>query len=284
MKKLKLAIIILIACILLIFGYILLDNSTIEITEFSYTSDKIGKSFDGYRICVISDYHNGTNHKKLIDAVEKSDCDIICIAGDLVDMTTTDFSNVESLLDELCSITDVYYTYGNHEVWSTSLTGTKTPIIQDALSDIPVKLLNNKVATIEKNGELLNLIGYGDDIYDDFDGLYKHYAMERLTQIHRTLDKSVPSVLICHRPQYFSDFSTLGYDVILSGHLHGGLVNINPIRNYILKNHFGNISYTKGVYEANGSTMFVSGGLAGKGIIPRVFNTPEIMIVELKSK
>jgi len=284
LKKLKISAVILLSCVLILCGYILMDNSAIEIKEYSYSSDKIGTGFDGYRICVISDYHNRTNHKKLIDTVKKSDCDIICIAGDLVDMTTTDFTNIKKLLKELCSITDVYYTFGNHEMWSTSLSGTKTPIVQDALSDLPITFLNNKVQTIEKDGELLNLIGYGDDIYDDFDGLYKHYATERLTKISRTLDKTVPSVLVCHRPQYFSDFSRLGYDVILSGHLHGGLINISPIKEFILKKHFGNSSYSHGMYEENGSTMYVSGGLAGKGILPRVFNTPQIMVVELESK
>ena len=105
-----------------------------------------------------------------------------------------------------------------------------------------------------------------------------------MTVLHKTLDPSVMSVLMLHRAQYFDLASDIGYDVVLSGHLHGGHVGIKALQSDILKEHFGSDKYCKGEYKAGDSVMYVSGGLANKNGLPRVLNTPEIVVVELDAK
>ncbi|MDD4690192.1 MAG: metallophosphoesterase [Eubacteriales bacterium] len=265
-------------------GYIVFDNQNIKTTRFTYYSNKIGEAFDGYKVCFITDFHNKGNYEKVINSVKSTNPDIICIVGDLVDMNTTDFSNAISLVKGLTEITDVYYSYGNHEVWSTSLTSTKKPIVEEMLKDTDVIFMNDSVKTIERDGDKLNIIGYGDDVYDDFDGLFRVKAEQRLKNLYNTLDKTVPSILMLHRAQYFDVAANLGFDVVLSGHLHAGLVNIKGVREYVINKHFITSKYVKGEYKEEDSVMYLSAGLAGKGIIPRIFNTPEICVVEIKSK
>lgn len=285
MKKVLLIVLILILCAaLLCAGFVFWDNSRVSVAEYTYSSQEVPSEFDGFRICFITDFHSGDNYTKVVKAVEKQNPDIICIVGDLVNMNETKFTNARILVNELCAITDVYYTYGNHEVWSTTHNKTEIPLIYDALKDLPVTFLNDGVRTIEKNGQKINLIGYGDDVYDDFDGLFEKQGRKRLTALHKTLDPSVMSILMLHRAQYFDMAAEIGYDVVLSGHLHGGQVGIESLRSDILREHFGNDKYSKGEYKSGDSTMYVSGGLANKNGIPRVLNTPEIVVVELDAK
>ena len=78
--------------------------------------------------------------------------------------------------------------------------------------------------------------------------------------------------------------SQLPYDLVLAGHLHGGHVNLPYVRDLILQKHFGSDKYRKGEYHLNGSEMIICGGIALKDDLYRLFNTPEIVTVELKCK
>lgn len=279
----KRIIIALALCVALFFGYIAADNRRIAVREYTYSGEKVPKAFDGYKICVITDFHNSSNYESICKKAKSANPDVICLIGDMVDMETDDFTNLKCLIDGLSEVCDVYYTFGNHEMWSTSITKTDEPAVKEAVADCDVKLLNDGVKTIEKDGEVINLIGYGDEIYNDFDGNYEKHARNTMTALYNTLDKTLLNIALVHRAQYFDVFADIGYDMVLSGHLHGGHINIPKIREYILNSHCNSAEFRKGEYRKDDSVMYVSGGLANEDI-PRVFNTPEIVILELKSK
>ena len=285
MKKIFLWVLIIILSVAALFSaYIVYDNSRIVNTTYQYVSDKVPSNFDGYKIVLITDFHNSEHYQKLADTVKAASPDIICIAGDLVSMNTENFTNTKKLLRELTSITTVYYSYGNHEIWSNTYHDTKTPLVEKEIAGLGVVMLNNKVKTIEKDGQLINLIGYGDSVYDDTGNHFETHAKKTLTSLANTLDKNVLSILLFHRAQYFDMISQLPYDLVLAGHLHGGHVNLPYVRELILQKHFGSDKYRKGEYHLNGSEMIICGGTALKDDLYRLFNTPEIVTVELKCK
>ena len=285
MKKVFItALVIVVVGVLAFLGYILYDNSRIATVEYEYVSQKVPQNFDGYRIGFVTDFHNSGNYDKIHKAFTEAQPDIICVVGDLVDMNTVDFTNSLNLMERLTQVADVYYVYGNHEFWGIVENNTQTNEMTDKIKEIGVHLLNDSVKTIEKDGQLINLIGYGDCVYDDSNSIFEEKAKDKITRLYNTLDKTVLSVLLFHRGQYFDMIADVGYDVVLSGHLHGGIVNINGIRERVLNKHFGTDKYVKGVYKAGDSTMYMSAGVAGRKNLPRVFNTAEINILELKSK
>lgn len=278
----KSALALLLVAVLLCSGmlcYIVFDNNRITTTQYTYCSEKINKAFDGYRICLITDFHNGNNYERVIKAVEKSKPDIICIGGDFINMEDTDLANASNLINGLVAIAPIYYAYGNHEIANKQMDDFKK-----SLDYKNVAFLNDSVVTIEQDGAKLNLIGYGDDIYDDFTFHFREKSNERLKQLSKNLDTTVPSVLIMHRPQYFDVVSKYNFDLTLAGHLHGGLINVPRVKEMILSEHFGTTEYCKGEYEMNDKKMFISAGIAREDKIYRVFNSPEIVLVELKSK
>lgn len=280
-KKILFIVIFVIAALFLILLY---DNIRIVNTEYVYTSNKIPKAFDGYRICLVTDFHNSDNYKAVAKKVKEAKPDIICVGGDLVSMNTKDFSNAVSLMKELVGIAKVYYTYGNHEVWSNDVNKTEEPRIKEELKGLDITFLNNKVRTIYKGDECINLIGYADNIYYDFSDHFVNEAKDEVRHMYDTLDKDVLSVLVFHRAQYFDMLSDIGYDVVLSGHLHGGHINLPYVKDYILKKHFNSDKYSKGMYKNGDSTMYVCTGTERKKGLLRVFNTPEIVSLELRSE
>lgn len=272
-----------------VFGYVMFDNSRVKNTAYTYESEKIPKSFDGYKITVITDFHNSGMYDKVIAAAKKADPDIICIGGDLVNSNDKDFTNTLKLMEGLTEISPVYYSYGNHEQMSKSVFNTDVPPVRKALEDTGVIMLNNRTEILEKDGEKICLTGYGDEIYGDGieDLGHEHfvrYARGRLGVLSKDIDDETFSVLVMHRAQYFEQMCEGKFDLMLSGHLHGGLINIKPIRDRILKEHFATDEFVKGRYDRDGKTMYVCAGIAREEKIPRVFNTPEIMTIELKSK
>lgn len=259
-------------------GYVVWDNARVVVTNYTYETQKVPSAFDGYKICLITDFHNGENYEKVIEAVKKAQPDIICIGGDLINMEETDFPNAEKLLSGLTGIADVLYSYGNHEVNCENIQK-----MAQIAEDMGVELMNDKAMTVEKDGSRINIIGYGDDIYSDFTYHFEKQAKKRLTDLSNQFDNDELSVLIMHRPQYYEAISALPYDLTLSGHLHGGLINIEPIRTKILQEHFCTDKYCKGEYNNGDKKMIISAGIAKEEKIYRVLNTPEIVVVELKS-
>jgi len=280
LKKFLSAVVILAA----LAGIFILSPGGPEVVKFTYKSKKVPESFNGYKIGFVTDFHNSSNYEKILAAFKNENPDIICVVGDLVDMNTTNFENAVNFMKGLREICEVYYVYGNHETWSVVESTAKTPVIKEKLKDVNICFLNDSVKTIEKDGSLINLIGYGDSIYDDSNEIFQNKAREKLTALYNTLDKSVLSILLFHRGQYFDMIEKVGYDVTLAGHIHGGIININGIREYILNRHFGNSRYVKGEYRKNKSTMFLSAGIAKRKHIPRIFNPSEINILELRAE
>lgn len=281
-KKLFIIVLSLFLSVVLAVGgfgvYVMWDNSRVIIADYTYEAEKVPPAFDGYRICLITDFHDGKNYEKVIESVKEAHPDIICVGGDLINMGETDFPNAEKFLRGLTDIADVLYAYGNHEVHCENI----QKMAQFA-EDIGVELINDKVVTVEKDGSRINIIGYGDDIYSDFTYHFEKQVKKRLTDLSKQFDNDELSVLIMHRPQYFEAVSALPYDLTLAGHLHGGLINIEPIRTKILQEHFGTDEYCKGEYNIGDKKMIISAGIAKEDKIYRVFNTPEIVVVELKN-
>lgn len=282
MKKFFLILIVL---LLILTGYIVLDNNRVCVTKYSVESEKIPSEFNGYKIALLTDFHNEDCYKKIIKKMKAQEPDIICIVGDLVSMHTEDFTNAEELIKGITEVAPLYYVYGNHEQSNMILNGYDKPQIYDVLQNYDVTILENQNVVLEKSGAKINLTGYMDNIYDDTSERYKEKAKNDLTSISKTFDNSLYTICLIHRGQYFDYLSEMPYyDLYLSGHLHGGLINIKPVRDTILEKHVGTSKYSKGMYSENEKTAIISAGIANDDGIPRILNTPEIVMVELKSK
>ena len=134
--------------------------------------------------------------------------------------------------------------------------------------------LENESKKISINGQTVNIIG----VDDPESGMFELSSA-------RNADKEYYSILLSHRPEYLGDYSLTGVDLVLCGHAHGGQWRVPGIfENGIIAPNQGLFpKYTSGAFTKRNTTMIVSRGLAKEStIVPRFYNRPEIVIIEVQ--
>lgn len=283
MDSITLAVIFILILIILLVICIVYSNEYICIRKYSYENEKIPDEFDGVKILHISDLHSkrfGENNKILIKKINLVNLNYIFMTGDIISKSETD---IEKFVDELKPVFlkyPVYYSIGNHE---RALGYTKYVHYINALEKNGVNVLKDDSMYMDKD-EKINIVGlnFKDNIRfeeknpNNIDK-YLTYLRSRSGQVN----KEKLNILLSHDPLNFKLYARLGFDLIFSGHVHGGIFRffkiglLSPRRKLFPK-------YCFGKYKMEDSTMFVSAGM-GKASVPiRMFNNPEISIIILK--
>ena len=266
-----------IASILLVALLVVWGTNDIVTSEYFIGSEKIPSDFDGYRIVQVSDLHNkefGKNQKRLIQKIKTANPDLIVITGDIVDRRKWGTKYMEEFLSEAKGIAPMYYVSGNHEVWSF-----KYDKVKKILEKYDVNILDDDVKTIKYKNSEIKIAGIIDTGFED----REEYVPEILKTLKNKIKSNEYSILLSHRPEHIDDYADAGYDLVFSGHAHGGQIRI-PFIGGIYAPHQGFMpKYTKGVINKKKTKMVVSRGL-GNSVIPiRILNRPEITITVLKS-
>lgn len=270
-----------------------LDN--IECVSYEIKNKKIPTEFDEFKIVQISDLHNrnfGINNNILLDKIDSLKPDIICITGDLIDGCSDDFSVALKFIKDLSKRYKVYYIIGNHE--QKAMFNKYKNIYKEyfkLLEDINIVNLENEKIQINKGKSSINLYGLVVP-YKYYPYLFnKNYKNKKLDFTKFDVEKSLGkinnkeyNILLAHTPFFFKGYSGWGADLVLSGHVHGGIIRI-PFKGGLLSpNREFFPEYDLGEYNIDSSTMIVSKGLGGSKTIPRINCTPEIVEIILKCK
>lgn len=256
--------------LIIVFVFCYWQNTMLTVSDYEYSNKKVTKELDGYTIVQISDLHNrrfGKEQKWLLKKIENLKPDMIVITGDLVDSNHTNIEKAQELVQGACQIAPVYYVTGNHEYW---LSDEEQKELKDVLEASGVILLENESITITKGTSSFVLSGLNDN------------SLLGDTLQSMKLDSDKLNILLAHEPQYLSNYSSCGVDLVLSGHAHGGQFILPFIGAVYAPDQGFRPKYTEGRYTAGQTTMFVSRGL-GNSVIPvRLFNFPEVVCIRLK--
>jgi predicted MPP superfamily phosphohydrolase len=168
-----------------------------------------------------------------------------------------------------------YYVCGNHEIY----TG-KVNEIKASLSDMGITVLEGETVEVCISGQII-CIGGIDDPYGFPDKRGRLWE-DQLEECSQAISEECFSVLLTHRPELAALYADTDFDLILSGHAHGGQVIIPGIINGLYAPPQGFLpKYAGGTFTLKDSqTMVVSRGLS-KYVRPRVFNRPELVLIEL---
>lgn len=262
-------------------AYTVWANTALETTEYKIKSENLPNAFNGFRIAQVSDLHNsemGKNNKKLLSALEKAKPDIIVITGDLIDSRRTNVDISLSFAKKAAEVAPCYYVTGNHESRVSQYTELKK-----GLKNAGVDVLENKSASIAKDGEEITILGVDDPSFKT------DYLLGDLEQnvISSTLKELVKNdgtykVLLSHRPELFDVYVGAGIDLVFTGHAHGGQFRLPFLGGLIAPGQGFFPKYEAGVFTQNTTSMVVSRGI-GNSIIPlRINNRPELVVVELE--
>ena len=179
--------------------FITYQNKHLEVSEYTYSSEKIGSDLDGFTIVQISDLHNssfGIDNRRLIDKVSGLSPDIIVITGDL---NFSDHENIDSAVSFISAFSGkvpVYYVTGNHEYYIEDET-KRNGLIQRAI-DAGAVYLNNESVTISRGQASFLLAGLDD----------KSLIGDTLSTLINDTDQM--TVVLAHEPQYLSKYDKAG--------------------------------------------------------------------------
>ena len=262
-----------IAVFLVIFTlWMIWGNVAVTVTEFMVESNELPEAFNGFRICQVSDLHNdeiGKDSERLIDAIKDTDPDVIVLTGDLVDRNRTNIDVAVTFAKQAVKIAPTYYVNGNHE----AAIPEDYAVLKEKLVSVGVVVLEDQSVTIERGGEYIRLVGLNDQNLGDI------HSNDELCELRG--NEGDFSILLAHRPKDFAQYATCDFDLVFSGHLHGGQFRL-PFLGGLYAPSYGFFpEYDGGMYEREESVLIVSRGV-GNSSFPIRFNNPrEIVMVEL---
>lgn len=253
------------------------SNTSLKVEAFSPAFPDLPPGFDGCRTVVLGDLHSavfGKNNKTLLKAVRAQEPEYIFLVGDLLDaFRDTPEGYAEETAAALSAIAPTYYVTGNHE-WAVG----DVPELKKTLEARGVTVLSNQFLTLERGGDTVVLAGV-----DDPNGYADQKSPETVAAEVRARHGDPFWILLAHRNDHFTgQYSLLGADLVISGHGHGGLVRLPFTDGLVSTDRTFFPSCTAGLYEKNGSTLFVTRGLGNSGRTFRLFNRPEVAVLTLR--
>ncbi|MBQ8514710.1 MAG: metallophosphoesterase [Ruminococcus sp.] len=241
------------------------------------------KELNGMRILQISDLHHrtfGRDNIRISRRVQRIQPDIIVITGDLISRDMRDFTAVGRFCRNLAAIAPVYFVPGNHEL---DLPSKVRETYYKTLRGANGIILDNRSCSIKSGGGSVSLVGTTLDIsiYHDGDHKYRNlnpYSKEELIKQIGVHDGC--TILLAHNPLIAEAYADWGADLVLCGHVHGGVMHLPFIGGVLSPERRFFPRYSKGLYRIGDTCMYVSGGL-GK---IRLFNPSEINLITLRNQ
>lgn len=256
------------------------QNQGIRVTRYKYTSDDLPQAFKGYKIAHISDVHNDRHLGKKTAILTKAEKpDIIALTGDLFDCRKTNLDAGIDLIRQLVKIAPVYYVRGNHEARIEN-----TDSITAVLESMGVTVMENRKMSLEKNGDFVTLMGAKDPRFyhsgkkgENGAGQFRQ-RLSKLTENDNTF-----KLLLSHRPEFIHTYRNNRIDLALTGHAHGGQFGI-PFTDcgVFVPNQGVFPPYAAGMKKMDNTTVVISRGIGNSGFPFRLFNRPEVVIVEFE--
>ena len=261
-KRLILALAAAAAVLFVLLGW----DHQLKTVTYTVESDKIDAPL---RIACLADLHScayGEGQQELLDAVAAAAPDLVVLVGDIYDDVLPP-DNTDLTLAALATDYPCYYVSGNHDVFCG-----------EAAAAHGVTTLNGDALPLGITGQNLLLCGLSDPRESPA-------FAENLTALNEQAQAAEAfTVLLSHRPARIGQYLPGGWDLILSGHAHGGQWRIPGLLNGLLAPDEGLFpKWAGGRYNLEDTTFIVSRGLAKEStrVIPRLYNPPELVIIEI---
>ena len=244
---------------------------------------------NGVRAAVISDLHGrelGKNNVRIIAKTAEQFPDIIFLDGDLIDRNSgeEDVRELERLIQSLCEIAPVFFSLGNHEQAYMRNDDTLLERIEAAGATV----VNDSFVDVSIADQTLRIggtLGYGFYFGRSEEEFTASSEYVFLKEFENT---DFPTICLAHRPDTFifnGAYDMWDIDVVVSDHTHGGLVRLPFVGGLYAPMQGFFPEYDRGYFQlGDNMQMIISSGLAGHGVLPRVNNLPEIVVVDLVPK
>ena len=260
------------AAMLAVGAYALVEPYLVRVNRYRITLPRLPRAFDGFTIVQLTDLHYApwtplTFFQRILARAMAVRGDVIVCTGDYVyhRKTTEEIDAIWPLLAGLTAPYGVYSVLGNHD--HTADTERSMYWLERSGQN-----LRGSSCCLTRDGQRLWLVGGGDFWHDQlsFDPILANIPEEDCR------------IVLAHNPDSADSFFINEVDLMISGHTHGGQINIpfyGPALPVVL-----NPDYTSGLKTSRkGQQVFIATGIGTVFLPVRVNCPPEIAVLELKS-
>lgn len=244
------------------------NAAQIEVRHNHIRLPKIPKAFDGFVILHLSDLHVDMNQgamEHLRGILQEIKYDLCVLTGDYRGKTFGPYEETLLGMARVCAELrkPLYGVLGDHD------TIRMTP----GLEEIGIRMLLNECETIERNNQCIYLAGIDDAHF---------YRADNIEKAASEIPRDEFSILLSHTPEIYRQAAYADFNLLLSGHTHGGQIclpgRIPLTLDSVLPRHMGS-----GAWKYNDMIGYTSVG-AGSSVVPARFNCPpEITLHHLNS-
>jgi predicted MPP superfamily phosphohydrolase len=250
---------------------ICVEPNKLEIKNIEVKTSDLSVSLSGKKIVFLSDIHYGVGNPKMldraVDEVNNIDPDIVVLGGDYVDRDPKYVGECFRKLRQVKAKIGVYAVLGNHDM------NTKIyPKIMEEFKNSNIDLLFNDKVAIKSGDSRLIISGIP---------FFKKDKNLSIALADTKEDDFV--ILVSHSPDIIEQEDLGKVDVILSGHLHGGQVNLLGLERLWIPSAYGG-KYKSGTFMKNDTELIVSKGLGGSTLPMRFMAEPDIISLVLSGK
>jgi uncharacterized protein len=258
-----------------------IEPTWLEVNHLEIPVSNLPPSFAGLRIAQMSDFH-GSRHvtpaylSEAVDLAQSQNPDVVVLTGDFVHKGFHHVAGVAQVLGRLRAPLGVFAVLGNHDFSVRTALGVRRhqhlhQAVADALKNHGIRVLQNESATLVRGDQHVYLAGVED-------------LWSRVCDLERTfagLCPTVPRVLLAHNPCTVEHLHGERCDLMLSGHTHGGQVNLPGIGRLALGPR--GRRFAAGLYHVDNTDLYVNKGI-GFSLRIRYGVRPEVAIFTLKPR
>jgi predicted MPP superfamily phosphohydrolase len=211
---------------------------------------------DGVRVAHLTDVHCGrltpaTHIRKAVALANAARPDFVVMTGDYVCFSRREIPLIEQQLSGLRA-REVFVTLGNHDYWASGR------FVAAAMRANGYTVLRNEHRTMEHAGAQFHVVGIDDPVTRRHD----------VPRAFSAVPEAGTRLVLCHCPEQVDAIAAHGAHLMLSGHTHGGQINLRGVTDRLLRN-MGR-RYLGGFYAVDRTLLYVSPGVGFSGIRVRV--------------
>ncbi len=270
----------------------------LTIKSIDVMSERLPQMFDGYRIALFSDVHIGSMTsaqqmcERLVAKVNALDVDLIIFGGDLVNARYDELSpEIASILSGLEARDGVVAVLGNHDTGVYVRDTVALPIEENTrllierIEAMGWRVANDTTESLTRGSDTITLTGiaFSRELLEDRHSAEVADELD-LSPIYEGVPSEKFNISVSHMPQLWRKIAALGYgDLVLSGHVHA----------MQMKGRVGGLEFSpaqlmyrewSGLYEEQGSHLYITDGVGSVGFHMRIGAPPEITILTLQRR
>lgn len=200
------------------------------------------------------------------------------LAGHAIPGRRADAGQIAAALSPLHAPLGVFAIMGNHDWFDCALAQSSDfarSSVVEAFAPTPIRLMRNEALKLTPNGYDLWVVAFDSQRPVRLDW---RRGLHRPEQAFAGVPDEAATILLAHEPDYFAHSDTRA-DLQISGHTHGGQLNLFGWRPLVPPPNRGN--YTYGHYRDGQRSLVVSGGIGFSGVPIRIGQAPEITVIRL---